>query len=61
MTTTVLIRDLDHWADIYNANRDALEETYPGMTEDDLIRKACDGGITLGGGAAPIFFFIFEG
>lgn len=53
----VPIRDMDGWAEFFAANREALLGIYP--DEAAALKAACDGGIMLGGGAAPAFFVHF--
>jgi hypothetical protein len=51
-TITVDLHDEDEWAAFAEANSDALLGIYP--TLDDAYSAACQGGIQLGGGAAPL-------
>jgi hypothetical protein len=48
------IHDMDEWAEFWAANAEALE-----MDEDAAITKACQGGLVIGGGAAPLFHIYF--
>ena len=50
---TIILPDIAAWQAFATANCDALVETY-GSTEK-AFRHACDGGLTIGGGAAPLF------
>lgn len=54
---TIILADLDAWATFAVANREALVETYGSV--DAALKHACDGGLTLGGGAAPLFHVTF--
>ena len=42
----------DDWTEFAEANRDALLDMYPDL--DAAHKAACEGGIVLGGGAAPM-------
>lgn len=53
----IILADMDEWQLFADANRDALEDAY-GSTEQ-AFRHAINGGLTLGGGAAPEFFISF--
>ena len=58
MTETIItLADMDAWDDFAAANIDALTDAY-GSTANAL-RHAMDGGLTLGGGAAPMFTIVF--
>ncbi len=53
----VTLADTDAWLDFAANNEDALVETYGSV--DAAYRHAIDGGLTLGGGAAPAFLVHF--
>jgi hypothetical protein len=57
MEQTITLDDMDAWADFVAANRDALIDAYgsPAMA----LQHAVQGGLTLGGGAAPLFHVVF--
>ena len=57
MEQTIILEDMDAWADFVADNRDALIDAYgsPGLA----YRHAINGGLTLGGGAAPLFHVVF--
>lgn len=57
MTETILLADTDDWADFADANQDALLDMYESL--DDAFMAACQGGIEIGGGAAPHFYIRF--
>lgn len=48
----VPIEDMDAWEDFYAANREALDEIADKPT---LLALACNCGLLVGGGAAPLF------
>ena len=52
-THFIPLHDMDEWQDFATANEDALLEIYPDLAA--ACKAACEGGITLGGGAQPIF------
>lgn len=54
---TILLADMDAWEAFAEANRDALLEMYPTIAAAEAA--ACQGGIVLGGGAAPAFYVRF--
>jgi hypothetical protein len=56
-TNTIILPDMDAWEAFAADNRGALEDAY-GSTEK-AFRHAVDGGLTLGGGAAPLFEIYF--
>ncbi len=51
------LADMDAWDAFVADNRDALDEAY-GSTANAL-QHAMQGGLTLGGGAAPLFIIFF--
>ena len=53
----IILPDMGAWESFVNANQDALTDQYG--TIDKAFKHACDGGLTLGGGAAPLFFIRF--
>jgi len=55
--TDIIIQDMDEWTVFADANRDELESQCGSI--DDALVKACQGGLTIGGGAAPLFFVSF--
>jgi hypothetical protein len=54
----IVLPNMDAWEEFAAANREALEEAY-GSTANAL-QHAIQGGLTMGGGAAPLFFISFE-
>ena len=54
----ICLRDEDDWAAFAADNHDALEDEY-GSTAN-AYQHATQGGLTLGGGAAPLFNIFFE-
>ncbi len=57
-STTILLADMDEWHIFIHDNMDSLQDEY-GNNIDEWLRRACDGGLTLGGGAAPLFVVTF--
>lgn len=55
---TIVLPDIDAWDSFAASNREALEESYGSIA--DAYHHVVDGGLTLGGGAAPQFFICFE-
>lgn len=55
--TEIILADMDEWEAFANDNRDALEAEY-GSTAN-AYQHAVQGGLTLGGGAAPMFNISF--
>lgn len=53
----ITLADMDEWEAFAADNRDALEGEY-GSTAN-AYQHAIQGGLTLGGGAAPLFFVSF--
>ncbi len=51
------LADMDAWDAFARDNRDALDEAYG--TTANALQHAMQGGLTLGGGAAPMFFVFF--
>lgn len=53
----ILLADMDAW-DVFAAdNHDALVDAYGSI--EKALKHACDGGLELGGGAAPLFVIYF--
>jgi hypothetical protein len=59
MKIDITLETTDDWTVFSEANSDALLEIYPNL--DAAMKAACDGGIQMGGGAAPEFFIHFAG
>lgn len=57
MNTEIILADMADWEVFVAHNRDALEEAYGSTAE--AYQHAVQGGLTLGGGAAPIFTIWF--
>jgi hypothetical protein len=55
---SVVLKDMDEWDEFVAANREAVESEYPSV--EVALKHARDGGLTLGGGAAPLFLITFE-
>ena len=53
----VLLDDLNDWDEWAADNHEALIEDYG--TIDNALKHACDGGLRMGGGAAPIIDVFF--
>jgi hypothetical protein len=49
----IILSGADEWHAFFEDNREVLLELYP--CEQDALADACDRGLTLGGGAAPLF------
>lgn len=58
-TNNIVLADMDEWEAFADANREALEGEY-GSTAN-AYQHAVQGGLMLGGGAAPAFFISFAG
>lgn len=56
--TNMELRDMDAWADFVANNREEIESRYGSV--DVAYKYACDGGLEMGGGAAPLFIITFE-
>lgn len=54
---TVTLPDDEAWDAFVAANRAAIVEAYGSV--EAAYRHACDGGMTLGGGAAPAICVVF--
>lgn len=52
------LADMDEWADFVANNREAIEGKYASV--DEALKRACDGGLTIGGGASPVTLVTFE-
>ena len=52
------LTDMDAWDDFVRDNRDAIIDRYGSI--DTALKHARDGGLELGGGAAPLFIITFE-
>jgi hypothetical protein len=57
-TVSMVLADMDEWDSFVANNQDAILERYDSV--NDALRHACDGGLALGGGAAPSFVVVFE-
>lgn len=55
--TEIILAAMDEWEAFASDNRDALEDEY-GSTAN-AYQHAVQGGLTLGGGAAPMFTISF--
>ncbi len=55
----VILADMAEWDQFAADNREGIEEAYG--TIEMAIKHAIDGGLMLGGGAAPICHVSFEG
>lgn len=55
---TIALSDMDAWDEFAAANEEALQDEYGSVAA--ALRHARDGGLTLGGGAAPLTFVHFE-
>lgn len=53
----IILADMDEWAAFASENREALEDAY-GSTAI-AYQHAVQGGLTLGGGAGPLFTISF--
>ncbi len=53
----IILADMDEWEAFAADNRDALEDAY-GSTAN-AFQHAIQGGLTIGGGAAPLFVVSF--
>lgn len=58
-SVAVTLDDLDDWEDFAAANAEAIVERYG--SKDKAYRHLCDGGLLLGGGAAPQVSVYFAG
>lgn len=54
---TIILPDMDAWEEFASANREALEDAYGSTAK--AYQHAIQGGLTLGGGAAPLFEIFF--
>lgn len=54
------LEDTDAFEAFIAANADALADEYPNHGRDDFFRACCDGGLMIGGGAAPAFMVRFS-
>jgi hypothetical protein len=55
--TEIILADMDEWEAFASDNRDALEGEYGSTAK--AYQHAVQGGLTLGGGAAPLFVVSF--
>jgi len=55
------LSDLDAFDVFIAENREAIREQYPNHSEEDVLRACCDGGLMIGGGAAPLVMVRFDG
>lgn len=53
----IVLDDMDDWATWAADNADALVEDYGSI--ESALKHARDGGLVMGGGAAPIFHISF--
>lgn len=53
----IALDDMDDWRTFAEANADALVDGYGSI--EAALQHCRDGGLTLGGGAAPLFFIYF--
>lgn len=53
----VTLADIPAWDRFVADNREALEEAYGSLGA--ALKHICDGGLTLGGGAAPLVYVRF--
>lgn len=53
----IILETTEDWETFAEANQESLEAEYGSL--DKAFRHCCDGGLILGGGAAPEFFVIF--
>lgn len=53
----LILDDLDAWDEFAAANEDALRESYG--SSESAYQHAIQGGLTLGGGAAPLVIISF--
>ena len=58
MTHIIILDNMDDWDTFAADNRDALVESY--ASTENALQHACQGGLTLGGGAAPMFQIMFS-
>lgn len=56
-STDLILADMDEWEAFAESNKDALTDEY-GSTANAL-QHAMQGGLVLGGGAAPMFVISF--
>gem|GEM_PF-6576013 len=57
MSHQIELADMDAWEAFATDNRDALEDAYGSAA--NAYQHAAQGGLTLGGGAAPLFEIFF--
>lgn len=55
---TIILANMDAWQEWAEANREALEADYGSLST--ALQHAMQGGLMIGGGAAPAFFITFE-
>ena len=55
--SNIILADMDAWDEFTAANREALIDAYG--NEENAYQHAVQGGLTLGGGAAPLFNISF--
>ncbi len=55
--TTITLADMDAWESFAAENREALESEYESTA--NAYQHAVQGGLILGGGAAPAFHVVF--
>lgn len=53
----IVLDDMDDWAAWAADNADALINDYGSI--EAALKHACDGGLVMGGGAAPVFHISF--
>lgn len=56
-TNQIILADMDAWEAFAEANADALVDAYGSVAT--AYQHAIQGGLTLGGGAAPLFEISF--
>ena len=53
----IIIQDMDHWRKFAAANHDELISLFGTINRAETV--ACQGGLVIGGGAAPLFCVTF--
>lgn len=54
----IVLDDMDQWELFSRDNSEALTHEYGSVA--NALKHACDGGLTLGGGASPVTFIRFS-
>lgn len=57
--TNIELPNIAAWNDFVEANRDAIIDQYGSV--ETALGYALDGGLEIGGGAAPLFIITIEG